>query len=117
LHCLNFFIVGGNNGIGKETAKDLCSRGARVIMLCRSMEKAEEACQEITKEIGKTVEYQKLDLSSLESMRDCAHKLLVQEEKIDILVNNAGVMACLNCKTKDGFDMQLGTNHLGHFLL
>jgi retinol dehydrogenase-12 len=95
----------------------MSARGARVIILCRSIDKGKEAVEEIFKETGKTVEVEKLDLASLKSVRECAQKLLEKEEKIDILVNNAGIMTCPNWKTEDGFDMQLGTNHLGHFLL
>jgi retinol dehydrogenase-12 len=95
----------------------MSARGARVIMLCRSVDKGTEAAKEISKETGNTVDFEKLDLASLKSVRKCAQKLLEKEEKIDILVNNAGIGACPNWKTEEGFDMQLGTNHLGHFLL
>ena len=109
-------ITGANTGIGKVTALDMSKRGARVIMLCRSLDKAKEACADIAKEAGGAggaVECEKLDLASLASVRECATKLLNREEKIDLLINNAGVMTCPNWKTEDGFDMQLGTNHLG----
>lgn len=111
------FYTGANTGIGKETALDLGRRGARLILLCRDQDKAEKAAEEITAATKAVVECVKLDLSSLASVRACAEKLLEKEEKIDILVNNAGVMVCPHWKTEDGFDMQLGTNHLGHFLL
>ena len=110
-------ITGANTGIGKVTALDMSGRGARVIILCRNQDKAKEAAAEIAKETGGVVECGKLDLSSLASVRECAKTLLEREDKIDLLVNNAGVMTCPNWKTEDGFDMQLGTNHLGHFLL
>ena len=109
-------ITGANTGIGKVTALDLSKRGARVLILCRNLDKAKEACADIAKEAGGAggaVECEKLDLASLASVRECATKLLNREEKIDLLVNNAGVMTCPNWKTEDGFDMQLGTNHLG----
>ena len=108
---------GANTGIGKVTALDMSKRGARVIILCRSMDKGKEAADEIMRETNGAVEVEKLDLASLKSVRECAQKLLDNEQKIDILVNNAGIMTCPNWKTEDGFDMQLGTNHLGHFLL
>ncbi len=110
-------ITGSNTGIGKETALELSKRGARILMLCRTMDKAEQAKEEIVKQTGGQVDVLKLDLSSLNSVRECAEKVLEREEKIDILVNNAGVMICPQWKTEDGFDMQFGTNHLGHFLL
>lgn len=110
-------ITGANTGIGKETAKDISKRGARVIVLCRNIDKANAAAEEISKETGNAVEVEKLDLSSLKSVRECAQKILDKEEKIDILVNNAGVMACPKTLTEDGFEMQIGTNHFGHFLL
>jgi len=110
-------ITGANTGIGKETAKDISKRGARVIILCRNVDKAKAAAEEIAKETGGTVDVEKLDLSSLKSVRECAKNLLEKEEKIDILVNNAGVMACPKTLTEDGLEMQIGTNHFGHFLL
>ena len=87
-------------------------------MLCRNMDKANEAANEIMKESREKVEVKKLDLASLASVRACAQVLLDKEEKIDFLINNAGVaMTPQNMKTEEGFDMQFGTNHLGHFLL
>ena len=109
--------TGANTGIGKVTALDMSKRGAKVIILCRNQDKAKEAANEISDETGGVVAYEKLDLASLASVQECAKNLLDSEEKIDILINNAGVMNCPNWKTEDGFDMQLGTNHLGHFLL
>lgn len=110
-------ITGANTGIGKETALDLVKRGARVILLCRNEEKAKKAAQDI-KNLwkGAQLSIQQLDLGSLKSVRSCAQHLIDTEDKIDILVNNAGIMMCPEWKTEDGFDMQLGTNHLGHFL-
>ncbi|TRY61242.1 hypothetical protein TCAL_16277 [Tigriopus californicus] len=110
-------ITGANTGIGKETALDLSRRGARIIMLCRSLEKANVTADKIKQVTKGYVDVQELDLASLKSVRKCAQTLLEKEEKIDILINNAGVMLCPNWKTEDGFDMQFGTNHLGHFLL
>merc|ERR1712141_372425 len=105
-------------GIGKETALDLVKRGARVILLCRNEEKAKKTAQDI-KNVWKEAQLaiQKLDLASLKSVRNCAQTLIDTEDRIDILVNNAGIMMCPEWKTEDGFDMQFGTNHLGHFLL
>ena len=111
------FVTGANTGIGKITAEDMSARGARVIILCRSLEKAEDAAKDIEAKTGNKVEIEKLDLASLKSVRECANQLISKLDQVDILINNAGVMTCPEWKTEDGFDMQLGTNHLGHFLL
>lgn len=90
-------------------------------MACRDLGKAKRALTEI-KEACKhlenlgTILVIYLDLSSLKSVRNCAEQLLKSEERIDILVNNAGVMMCPEGRTEDGFETQIGTNHLGHFL-
>ena len=111
-------ITGANTGIGKETAVDLAKRGARVIIGCRNMEKGKAALQEVQERSGsKDVVIDKLDLASLASVRKFADTILKNESRLDILINNAGVMACDYQKTEDGFEMQFGTNHLGHFLL
>eukprot|EP00090_Calanus_glacialis_P039947 TRINITY_DN6958_c0_g1_i1.p1 TRINITY_DN6958_c0_g1~~TRINITY_DN6958_c0_g1_i1.p1 ORF type:complete len:334 (-),score=92.92 TRINITY_DN6958_c0_g1_i1:506-1507(-) len=110
-------ITGANTGIGKVTALDLSKRGAKVVMLCRNVEKAEEAAEEIRKATEGEVVVHKLDLASLASVRECAEQLGNSLEKIDILINNAGIMACPEMRTTEGFEMQIGTNHFGHFLL
>ena len=111
-------ITGGNTGIGKETAIDLARRGARVILACRSPEKAEAAVKEVRAKSGNdNVVFRRLDLASFESIRQFASQILQEEPRIDILINNSGVMGCPYQKTKDGFEMQFGVNHLGHFLL
>ena len=111
-------ITGGNTGIGKETAIDLARRGARVIIGCRNLEKGKAALKEIHERSGSTdVFLLKIDLASLDSVRKFADNILNSEPRLDILINNAGVMACDYQKTEDGFEMQFGTNHLGHFLL
>ena len=84
-------MIGGNAGIGKETALDLAKRKARVILACRSKEKAEAAVEEIKKQSGNTnVAFMKLDLSSLESVKNFAAEFLQKEARLDILINNAG---------------------------
>ena len=83
-------FLGCNTGIGKITAHEISKKGARVIMLCRNTEKAEEAATEIRKDTGNQVDVHKLDLSSLKSVRECAQILVDKEDKIDILINNAG---------------------------
>lgn len=95
----------------------MSKRGAKVLMLCRSMDKTQVVKEEIVAVTKGKVDIYRLDLSSLESVRACAEQIKERENKIDILINNAGVMACPHWKTADGFDMQFGTNHLGHFLL
>ncbi|KOB52098.1 Restnol dehydrogenase, partial [Operophtera brumata] len=115
-------ITGCNTGIGKETVLDFYKRGAKVIMACRNLEKAEEAKVDIEKtckdipDTGHLV-LAKCDLSSLKSIREFAQNILDNEPQVNILVNNAGVMMCPLTRTEDEFEMQFGTNHLGHFLL
>ncbi|XP_072241919.1 retinol dehydrogenase 13-like [Leuresthes tenuis] len=111
-------ITGANTGIGKETAVDLAKRGARIILACRDMDRANKAAQDVRKKSGNNnVIVKKLDLASLESVRHFAKDILANEERLDVLINNAGVMSCPQWKTEDGFEMQFGVNHLGHFLL
>ncbi|XP_063080055.1 retinol dehydrogenase 12 [Engraulis encrasicolus] len=111
-------ITGANTGIGKETAVDLASRGARVILACRDVEKGEMAATEIrTKVGGAKVEVRELDLADVSSIRTFAQKFLSEVNHLHVLINNAGVMMCPYMKTADGFEMQFGVNHLGHFLL
>ena len=111
------FFTGANTGIGKITATDLAKRGARVIICCRDMKRANAGLADIKAESGSdNVEIVQLDLASLKSVRKAALELSRKEEKIDYLINNAGVMMCPQWKTEDGFDMQMGTNHFGPFL-
>ena len=111
-------VTGANTGIGRETALDLARRGARVILACRDLEKANTAAKEIRKTTGNDKVFVKmLDLASLKSVRTFAEEFHQTEDRLDILINNAGIMRCPYWKTEDGFEMQLGVNHLGHFLL
>ena len=116
LHGKVVVITGANTGIGKECAKEMSRRGAKVIMLVRSLARGEAAAREIRGD-GREIIVEKMDLSSFNSIRECASKLNVILDKIDILLNNAGVMACPLSRTEDGLEMQIGTNHFGHFLL
>lgn len=110
-------VTGANSGLGLHTSWMLASRGATVVMACRSPERASAALETVRQRApGAKVETASLDLASLKSVRACA-KQLVEGGTIDILVNNAGVMALPYRKTEDGFEMQLGTNHFGHFAL
>lgn len=111
-------ITGANTGIGKQTAIDLACRGAKVIIACRNELKALESLKDIKNESKSNIVYFKqLDLASLASIRSFADEVLSEEKRIDILVNNAGVMFTPYSLTEDGFEMQFGVNHLGHFLL
>lgn len=110
-------ITGANTGIGKETALDLALRGAEVHILCRDLEKAQAAKDEIEAATKTKVHLHQLDLSSQPSVRACAQGLTNTLSRIDVLINNAGVMACPERRTAEGFEMQFATNHLGHFLL
>jgi len=112
-----FVITGANTGIGKTTALELARRGARVILLCRSKEKALAAIDEIRRETrNDRVEQIPIDLSDLASVRACAKELLEREPPIHGLINNAGLPGQRGL-TRDGFELQFGTNHLGYYLL
>jgi NAD(P)-dependent dehydrogenase (short-subunit alcohol dehydrogenase family) len=111
-------VTGGNSGLGLETTRALARRGADVVIACRDLGRAGEALASIRAgQPGARVEAMELDLASLASVRKFAERLLAQRERVDVLVNNAGVMAIPYRRTADGFEMQLGTNHLGHFAL
>jgi NAD(P)-dependent dehydrogenase (short-subunit alcohol dehydrogenase family) len=111
-------ITGANTGLGFETAAALAGRGARVVLAVRNLEKGKQAAARITAATpGAEVELQDLDLTSLESVRTAAAQLRSDHDRIDLLINNAGVMYTPKSTTKDGFELQFGTNHLGHFAL
>ncbi|XP_020032102.1 retinol dehydrogenase 11 [Castor canadensis] len=111
-------VTGANSGIGKETAKDLAQRGARVYLACRDVQKGELVAKEIQAMTGnQQVLARKLDLSDTKSIRAFAKDFLAEEKHLHILINNAGVMMCPYSKTADGFESHFGVNHLGHFLL
>ncbi|CAM2836325.1 short-chain dehydrogenase [Mycobacterium intermedium] len=111
-------ITGANTGLGFETAAALAAYGARVVLAVRNLEKGKEARARITAATpGADVELQQLDLTSLASVREAAEQLRSDYSSIDLLINNAGVMYTPKSTTADGFELQLGTNHLGHFAL
>ncbi|KAM9840036.1 retinol dehydrogenase 14b [Aulostomus maculatus] len=113
-------VTGANSGIGKALVGELLKLQARVIMACRDQHSAAEAARDIRKHLGPNlgeVVIKHLDLASLRSVRKFCEEIHQEESKIDVLVNNAGVYQCPYTKTEDGFEMQLGVNHLGHFLL
>lgn len=111
-------VTGGNGGLGLATARELAGMGAHVIMAARNQDKAATAAAGIQMEIpNASVEVGRLDLSSLASIRSFADQLVQHRPLIDLLINNAGVMGIPEDHTVDGFEMQLGVNHLGHFAL
>jgi retinol dehydrogenase 12 len=111
-----FVITGANTGIGKVTALELARHGAHVILACRSKDKTAAVIDEIKRDTGnQNVEFVALDLGDLASVRMCAKELLDRKIAIHGLVNNAG-LAGVRGTTKDGFEVQFGTNHLGHYL-
>lgn len=111
-------VTGANTGIGLETARMLALRGATVVLACRNLEKGQGAVDRIAAEspVGK-VSLEQLDLSDLDSIEAFAKKLSERHDKLDLLINNAGVMVPPLGQTKQGFELQFGTNHLGHFAL
>lgn len=111
-------VTGANSGIGFETARSLAGRGARVILACRNPERGGPAAEQIRQEYpGGEVHFLPLDLGNLSSVRAFVEKFKAEQTALDILCNNAGLMMCPYAKTTDGFEMQFGTNHLGHFAL
>lgn len=113
-------VTGANCGIGKALVGELLKLQARVVMACRDVRSAEEAAREVREQAGAPqgeVVIKHLDLASLSSVRKFCEEVSKEESKIDVLVNNAGIYQCPYSKTEDGFEMQLGVNHLGHFLL
>ncbi|GAN01105.1 retinol dehydrogenase 12-like [Mucor ambiguus] len=111
-------ITGANSGVGLENARVLSSVGAKVIIPCRTLEKANGAIQDIKKTVPHAdLVPMQLDLSDLSSIKAFADTFLALELPLHILINNAGIMACPKSFTKDGFEAQFGVNHLGHFYL
>lgn len=109
-------ITGANTGLGYQTALALAEHGAHVVLAVRNLDKGKDAAARITATSAQTnVALQELDLTSLESVRAAANQLRSDYDHIDLLINNAGVMWTPKSTTKDGFELQFGTNHLGHF--
>ncbi len=111
-------VTGGSAGLGAETVRALAAHGAHVIMPVRDLAKGERAAA-VAREAarsGGTVELCDLELESLASVRACADRLVAAGAPLHLLIANAGVMACPQGKTRDGFETQFGTNHLGHFV-
>ena len=111
-------VTGANIGLGFETAKALASAGAHVVMACRNVVKANDAKSNILQAVSNaSLEVRQLDVSDLDSVRQFAAGINTDFKAIDLLINNAGVMACPQQKSAQGFELQLATNHLGHFAL
>ena len=111
-------VTGGSSGLGAETARALASKGAKVVITARNLPKGEQVAENIRTSTGNAaVEVMALELGSFAKIRTFAEAFLAKYDSLDVLINNAGVMACPFIKTEDGFEMQFGTNHLGHFLL
>ena len=111
-------VTGGSSGLGVETARAFASKGARVVITARNLPKAEKVVARIKASTGNdNIEIEELELGSVASIRAFANRFSAKYAALHILVNNAGVMACPAGKTEDGFEMQFGTNHLGHFML
>ena len=111
-------VTGGNSGIGFEAARQMARKGAHVILACRDTGRAADALQQIrTLHPSASVEAMQLDLASLESVHRFARDFAAKSVPLDVLCNNAGVMAIPRRTTAEGFEMQIGTNHLGHFAL
>jgi NAD(P)-dependent dehydrogenase (short-subunit alcohol dehydrogenase family) len=112
-------VTGVSAGLGVETARSLAAHGAQVVGAARDLTKAEAATREVREAAaanGGSFELIELDLASLKSVRACADKLLAKKEPFDVVIANAGIMATPFALTKDAFETQFGTNHLGHFV-
>ena len=111
-------ITGANSGLGFRSAQALAGKGARVLLACRNAEKAARALADVAAvATGPSPEVVPLDLADLDSVRAAADDVAARVESLDVLMNNAGVMATPKGRTPQGFETQLGTNHLGHFAL
>ncbi len=111
-------VTGGNSGLGYETVKALAAKRAHVILACRDTARGEAARDQIRQQTTEaSIEVMPLDLASLDSVRHFAEAFKSNHDQLHLLINNAGVMATPHRTTADGFELQLGTNHLGHFAL
>lgn len=113
-----FVVTGANTGLGLEATRVLTSRGAEVVMACRSVERGEDAAEEVRDQHSDAdLDVRELDLGSLDSVEEFAEGFVDDHDDLDVLMNNAGVMAVPRQETEDGFELQIGVNHLGHYAL
>jgi NAD(P)-dependent dehydrogenase (short-subunit alcohol dehydrogenase family) len=111
-------VTGANSGLGLITAQELARAGAKVVIACRNLGKGEQAAAQIRRSVPSAqLDLQELDLADLSSVSAFAERMHSEHEALELLVNNAGVMAPPRRLTRDGFESQIGTNHLGHFAL
>jgi NAD(P)-dependent dehydrogenase (short-subunit alcohol dehydrogenase family) len=111
-------VTGANSGLGLVAARELARAGAQVVLACRNLQKGESALRECEAAApGPKLSLEELDLASLDSVRAFAERFRAEHDGLDLLINNAGVMATPRRRTADGFELQFGTNHLGHFAL
>lgn len=111
-------VTGANTGTGYETARALARKGAQVTLACRSREKGEAAAARIAAEQPRgSVAFEALDLADLDSVKNFAESFDRTHDRLDLLINNAGVMVPPESTTRQGFELQFGVNHLGHFAL
>lgn len=111
-------VTGASTGLGEETTRALAAHGATVTMAVRDRERGDAAAARVRESVpAADVEVMLLDLASLTDVRRFAAEFLASHDHLDVLVNNAGVMACPQAETAEGFELQIGTNHVGHFLL
>ena len=111
-------VTGANSGLGLVTARELARAGASVVMACRNLDKGHTAVDEVRAAVPDAqVQLEELDLASLASVRGFADRFKATHDGLELLINNAGVMGTPRRRTADGFELQFGTNHLGHFAL
>ena len=112
-------ITGASTGLGEETTRALADHGAEIVMAVRDVDRGDAAAERVRAAVVHPVELhvRELDLASLDSVRAFADGFRAEHDRLQLLINNAGLMACPYGTTKDGFELQFGTNHLGHFLL
>jgi len=111
-------VTGGNSGLGFESAKVFAGKGAEVIIACRSLQKGEDARNSILKELTEAkIKVMELDLTDVESIKRFCNEFKSKYSKLDILLNNAGIMMSPYKQSKEGYEYQMATNHLGHFSL
>ena len=111
-------MTGGNAGLGFETARSLAAHNAAIMITARSHEKGQRAVEELKAATSNDrIDYGVMDLGSLNSIQEFTSAFLGKHDELNVLINNAGIMACPKGQTEDGFELQFGTNHLGHFFL